>query len=74
MPGLASTDDIPLIHLWDRLLQQEVTMLNLLQNSRINLKLFSESQLNGHLKYDATPMAPLGINVIIHEKTQQHGT
>ena len=45
--GLASTDKKFPIHLWDCLIPQAVTTLNLLRQSRINPRLSSDAQLNG---------------------------
>ena len=70
LAGLASTDpDFP-IHLWDRLIQQATTTLNLLRNSRVNPRLSAEAQLNGQFDFNRTPMAPPGTRVIIHDKPQ----
>ena len=74
MMGLAITDKKFLIHLQDRLFPQVVTTLNLLRKSIINTILLEESQLNKQFNYDAIPMAPLGDPVIIHDKSQQHGS
>ena len=66
--GLCSVDkDFPL-HLWDRLLPQAETTLNLLRGSRINPKLSAYAQLHGHFDYNRTPMAPPGIRVLVHVK------
>ena len=68
LAGLASTDpDFP-VHLWDRLIPQATTTLNLLRSSRINPRLSAEAQLNGQFDYNRTPMAPPGTRVVIHEK------
>jgi hypothetical protein len=74
LAGLAGTDpDFPM-HLWDRLVSQTTTTLNLLRNSRINPRLSAEAQLNGQFDYNRTPLAPIGIKVIIHEKPGQKKT
>lgn len=65
---LASTDPDVLIHLWDRLIPQATTTLNLLRSSCINPRLSAEAQLNGQFDYNRTPTAPPGTRVIIHEK------
>ena len=72
--GLASTDKKFPIHLWDRLIPQAVTTLNLLRQSRINPRLSSDAQLNGIYDYNRAPMAPPGTKVIIHETPAQRGT
>jgi hypothetical protein len=72
--GLASTDDNFPLHLWCRLVQQVQLTLNLLRNSRINPQLSAEAQLNGQSDYNKTPIAPPGIRVVIHEKSNKRGT
>ena len=74
MAGLASTNNNFQINLWDRLLPQVITTLNLLRNYRINPRLLAEAQLNGMFNYESTFMAPTGIKVIIHEKPQKCGS
>jgi hypothetical protein len=71
---LASTDDNFPLHLWCRLVQQAQLTLNLLRNSRINPRLSAEAHLNGQFDYNKTPIAPPGIRVIIHEKSNKRGT
>lgn len=66
--GLASTDkDFPM-HLWDRLLPQAQLTLNLMRQSRINPRLSAEAQLNGAFDFNATPLAPPGTKVLLHDK------
>ncbi|KAI2511195.1 hypothetical protein MHU86_3160 [Fragilaria crotonensis] len=66
--GLCSVNkDFPL-HLWDHLLPQAETTLNLLRGSHINPKLSAYAQLHGHFDYNRTPMAPPGIRVLVHVK------
>jgi hypothetical protein len=74
LAGLASTDKKFPIHLWDSLIPQAVTTLNLLRQSRLDPCLSADAQLNGIYDYNRTPMAPLGTKVIIHEKLSQCGT
>jgi hypothetical protein len=50
--GLCCTDpDFPL-HLWDKLLPQALTMLNLLRGSRINLRLSAHAQIYGAFDFN----------------------
>jgi hypothetical protein len=72
--GLASTDKNFPLHLWDRLIPQAVTTLNLLRQSRLNPHLSAKAQLNGTFDYNRTPMAPPGTRVILHETPAQRGT
>jgi hypothetical protein len=68
--GLSSTDSNFPIHLWDKLLEQAILTLNLLRGSRVNPKLSAWAQLFGTFDYNATPLAPPGINVLVHDKPQ----
>jgi hypothetical protein len=72
--GLASTNKQFPLHLWDRLIPQAVTTLNLLRQSRLNPRLSAHAQLNGTFDYNCTPMAPPGTRVILHETPAQRGT
>jgi hypothetical protein len=65
--GLCSVDPNFPLQLWDRLLPQATTTLNLLRASRLNPQLSSEAQLNGAFDYNRTPLAPPGTKVIVHE-------
>ena len=65
--GLCSTDPNFPLHLWDQLLQQSELTLNLLRGSRINPKLSAWAQVHGHFDFNATPIAPPGFHVVIHE-------
>ena len=56
------------IHLWCRLLPQDTVTLNLLRPSRINPTLSAHAQLHGILDFNATPFAPPGKKVIVHQK------
>ena len=72
--GLASVNkDFPL-HLWCRMLPHAELTLNLLRQSRINPKLSGHAILHGEFNYDATPLAPPGTKVIVHEKPAVRGT
>jgi hypothetical protein len=71
---LCSTDKQFPIHLWDRLIPQAVITLNLLHQSRLNPKLPAHAQLNGPFKYNATPIAPPGTRVILHDKPEHRGS
>jgi hypothetical protein len=66
--GLSSTDNNFPMHLWDRLLFQATTTLNLLRQSRLNPRLSAEAQLNGPFDFNRTPMAPPGTRFIVHSK------
>ena len=55
------------MHVWYHLLSQALLTLNLLR--RINPKLSAYAQLHGQYDYNANHVAPLGIQVLIHEKS-----
>ena len=72
--GLCSTDKAFPMHLWDRLLAQAATTLNLLRTSRINPGLSTYAPLEGAFDYNRTPMAPPGTRVVAHETPTQRRT
>ena len=55
------------MHLWDRLIPQATLMLNMLQQSCINLHISAEAQLNGAFDFNHTPLAPPGTKVLVFE-------
>ena len=66
--GLCSTDPNFPLHLWDLLLPQAQLTLNLLRGSRINPNLSAQAQVFGQFSYNATPLAPPGSHILIHDK------
>ena len=69
--GLSSTDSNFPIHLWDKLLEQAIITLNLLRGSRVNPSISAWAQLFGQFDFNATPIAPPGINVLVHDKPNE---
>jgi hypothetical protein len=67
--GLCSVDPNFPLQLWDRLLLQGTTTLNLLQASRLNSRLSTKAQLNGAFDFNRTPLAPPGTKVIFHKNS-----
>jgi hypothetical protein len=61
-------------HLWDRLLQQALLALNLLQSSYIKRELFAQAQLHGAFNCNRTPLATPGTRVLVDEKPTARGT
>ena len=59
--------DFPMAE-WDYLIDQAEITLNLLRGSRTNPKLSAYAYLRGNFNYNATPMAPPGTKVVVHEK------
>ena len=71
---LAGTDPHFPLHLWDRTLPQVQMTLNMLRASNINPNILAYAQLNGQFDFNATPLAPIGTKVIVHERPAQRGT
>lgn len=61
---LCTTDKHFPIHLWDRILPQATTTLNLLHSSQLNLRLSAKVHLDGTFNFNCTPLSPLGTLVI----------
>ena len=72
--GLSSTDSNFPIHLWDKLLDQAVLSLNLLRGSRVSPTKSAWEDLFGPFDYNATPLAPPGINILVHDKPNDRDT
>jgi hypothetical protein len=72
--GPCSTDKYFPMHLWDRLLPQAVTTLNMLKTSRINPKLSAVTHIFGLYDFNRTPMAPPGTRIIAHETPSRRKT
>jgi hypothetical protein len=64
---LCSTDKSFPMHLWDRLLPQAVTTLNMLRTSRINPKLSAATHIFGQYDFNRAQMAPPVTRNIAHE-------
>jgi hypothetical protein len=70
--GLSAVDDNFPMRLWDRLLPQAELTLNLLRNSRTDpTKTAYEAVFGKKFDYNATPLAPPGCKVLVHEKPSQ---
>jgi hypothetical protein len=69
LAGLCSVDPHFPLQLWDCLLPQATTTLNLLRASRLTPWLSSEAQLNGAFDCNWTPLAPPVTKVIVHESS-----
>ena len=66
-------DDFPL-SLWDKLLPQAEITLNLLRQSNATPTISAYAHLNGPFDYNKMPLAPMGCNVQVHEKSDARGT
>ena len=67
------SDDFPL-KLWDKLLPQAEITINLLRQSNATPSISAYAHLNGPFDYNKMPLAPMGCNVQVHEKSDSRGT
>ncbi len=63
-------DDFPQ-HLWDRLLPQTEITLNLVWQSNATPTVSAYTHLSGPFNYNKMPLAPMGYEAQIHEKTNK---
>ena len=56
--------------MWDLLLPQTELTLNLLQQATLDPARSAWAYFRSPFKYDATPLGPLGCNIIAHKKTE----
>ena len=71
---LAGTADSFPLHLWDKLLPQAEITINLLRQSNATPTVSAYAHLNGPFDYNKMPLAPMGCNVQVHEKSDARGT
>ena len=71
---LAGTDPNFPLHLWCRLLKPAEKQLNMLRPTHANPNISAYNQLEGVFDYNATPLAPLGCKVLIHEKPDRRAS
>ncbi len=72
--GLSSVyPKFPLLE-WNRLTFQGMLTLNFLRNSRVNPKLLAWEYIFGIFDFNAMPLAPPGMKMVIHEKSSQRGS
>eukprot|EP00804_Cyclotella_cryptica_P026381 CCRYP_007674-RA/>CCRYP_007674-RA protein AED:0.46 eAED:0.59 QI:0/0/0/1/0/0/2/0/127 len=62
------------MRLWDRLLPQAEITINLLRQSNATPLISAYAHLNGPFDYNKMPLAPMGCNVQVHEKSDARGT
>ena len=60
--------------LWDRLLSQTKITINLIQQSDATPNVSAFVHLIGPFDYNKMPLAPMGCNAQVHEKTNKQGT
>ncbi len=74
MAGLAGLPpSFPLAH-WCQLMTQGNATLNMMRWCCLNPLLSAHEALEGTFSFDATPMAPLGTEVLVHQKSSQRKT
>ena len=56
---------------WCRLLNQAEITLIMLKPSRLNNKLSAYAQIHGAFDFNATPLAPPGTKVLVHELSKE---
>jgi hypothetical protein len=71
---LAGTADNFPPSLWDRLLPQTEITLNLLRQSNATPTVSAYAHLSGPFDYNKMPLAPMGCEVQVHEKTDKRGS
>eukprot|EP01034_Spumella_vulgaris_P024130 gene24130-30440_t len=72
--GLATTDpSFPLIA-WDELVAHGELTLNLMRSSGISPFISAWHQLHGAFSFEATPIAPPGARVVVHEKPSKRAS
>ena len=59
---------------WDSLLQHTEDTLNMLRPSKLNPLLSACATLRGHFNYMATPLAPAGCKVLVHDRPKNRGS
>jgi hypothetical protein len=62
------------MHLWDKTIPHAEIALNLLRGSRINPKLSAWEQVHGRFDFNATPLAPPGVQVLAHARAGDRKT
>jgi hypothetical protein len=60
--------------LWDRLLPQTKIMINLIQQSNATPTVLAYAHLSGPFDYNKMPLAPMGCEAQVHEKTNKCDT
>jgi hypothetical protein len=62
------------MHIWDRLLPQTITTLNLLHQSNAVPTISAYQHIRGIFYYNRTPLAPMGCAVQMHKRRDRQGT
>ena len=72
--GLLGVDPNFPMHFWDLLLPQCDITLNMLRASRVHSQISANDAVNGTFNFNATPLAPVGCKVVVHEKPAKRKT
>ena len=56
---------------WDLFIPQAIMTLNFLQRSRLQPKISAYTLINGQFNFNATPLAPAGCKIIIHDRKNE---
>jgi hypothetical protein len=72
--GQSSVDTAFPLHVWDRLLPQAETNLNLLRTARIHPQLSAAAHFHGLTDYNKTYLALPGCKIIAHKRPGQQRT
>jgi hypothetical protein len=74
MACLCTADKLFPTQLWDRIMPQATTTLNLLCTLHLNPYLSPKAHLNGTFNFNRTPLAPLGTHIIVHETPEKRSS
>ena len=61
-------------NLWDRILPQAKVTINLFRQSNATPNVSAYAHLSGPFEYNKMPLAPMGCESQVHEKTEKRGT
>ena len=67
--GLTSIDTNFPMHLWCKFLKQSEMTLNMMRESRVHPKISNYNEMYGAFNFIKTPLAPICIKVLVHEKS-----
>ena len=67
--GMCSVDKCFHLQLWDRILKQATTSLNLLRQSRTINHISAYNHTFGEFDFNRTPLSPPGTPVVMHNRT-----
>ena len=71
---LAGTTQYFPLSLWDRIVPQDKITIKLLQKSNATSNVSAYAHQSSPFNYNKIPLAPMGISVQVHEKTDKRST